>query len=235
MKKYILMDQVLRDAAERGDELKVRKLLSRGTSALSVDGKGMTALMLASACGEEGCVNALLPVSDALVGDAGGKTALMLASGNGHEGCLRALLPVSDASAVERQFGWTALMCASWRGHGSCVSALLPVSDPLTVDKDGRTALMHASRNGNEGCLMILLPVSDALVLDNRSWTALMYASRMGHEGCVAGAMSSRREESNWGSSEVRHRSAREGQARSPDAQSCGAKARAGRLRSRMA
>ena len=131
------IDGQLREAAEKGDEAKVKALLfDPKCDALSKDLNGFTALMLAAGGGHEACLQLLLPVSDALAKDNTGWTALMYAASYGQASCLSLLLPVSDILAKSDQEN-TASHLATDRGH----THLVMLIDAYVVAQSEKLAL----------------------------------------------------------------------------------------------
>jgi ankyrin repeat protein len=145
------------------------------------DGDGRTALMRASARGDEAAVGEYLAFSDALLVDHAGRSSLMLAVGRGSVPCAGKLLPYSDACAAGPR-GETALIAAAGlRGaEGSrLVELLLGASDESAQDALGCTALLHACDAGCVESAMLLANSKAARVADDRGNTPLMVAVMM--------------------------------------------------------
>ena len=139
----------------------VTELLARGefVDQVKSDGKGWTALMIASRNGDAAIVEVLL-ANGASVHRAcdEGFTALALAADGGHTAIVKALLAHGAAADHQASDTWNALQLAARQGHGAVVRELL--ANGATVDwslRDGVTALLLAAEYGNTETASILL------------------------------------------------------------------------------
>lgn len=193
----------LLESARLGQFERAKDLLSKGAEVNTVDRRGFTPLMWASASGNMELVRQLLESGAAPDRRAtDGTTALMLASANGFTEIVRALL-VRGADATAARGGVTArqlaigrmhsdvvtlleraeglgvrLLQAANEGHDMLVRQLLVLGAPVNVtDTRGVTALMIAARNGDLGILQALLTRgADGAVRDSQGQTVFDWA-----------------------------------------------------------
>lgn len=146
-------------AARTGDSATLGGLLPH-VDAAARDQDGRTALMLASAMGNDRCVELLLPVIDAKAPDQDGWSALMRAS-------------VDQATTNSER-----------RAH--CIELLIPHSDVKAFNDGGSNALMCAARSGFERGVLLLLAHSDLSATNRLGQTAKEVALAHGHLGIAA-------------------------------------------------
>lgn len=90
------IDRQLFAAAKNGDANAVARLIRLGAHAKTADFMGVTPLMIATLRDHPGCVEALLPFSDAKAVDGEGATALIYASQHQRLDCAKLLVSASD-------------------------------------------------------------------------------------------------------------------------------------------
>jgi len=117
-------DAVLQ-AAQEGDERKLKGLLEEGYSPESKDADGRTALHWAALCGHTGAVETLLHARCAVdARDDSNCTPLHWAAYNGHVGAVKALLARGADKTLRNNEGKTPLEWARQRGHSAVVEVL---------------------------------------------------------------------------------------------------------------
>lgn len=141
-------------AAEKGDAVSIKALLSAHADPNAKDMYGRTALMAAAQAGQAACVKILLEVSDVNACNEDGDTALMLACST----------PTSPGDT----------------GNSADTIAELLKSPHIEVNKKGRfehTALIHAviSRDVSHVIELLKNPTVDANIADKEGNTALIY------------------------------------------------------------
>ena len=111
--------------------------------------------MLASAMGNDRCVELLLSIIDAKAPDQDGWSALMRASvdqattnSERRAHCIELLIPHSDVKAFN-DGGSNALMCAARSGFERGVLQMLPHSDLSATNRLGQTAMEVALAHGH--------------------------------------------------------------------------------------
>ena len=116
---------------------------------------GSTALMEASANGNEGCVQLLLEAG-ATVNDT--EVSLERAFTQAHATCAsKPWASPSSAIASHQVDGWAALHVAAYNGRLAIAKRLLQGgADPSTRNKDGKTALDYARERGNSEVVALL-------------------------------------------------------------------------------
>jgi uncharacterized protein len=139
-------DQGLIEAAERGDEAAVGKLIAEGASVTGIDGLNRTAL-LAATQGNHVPVARLLIAAGADVNaqDRQRDSAYLLAGARGYLEILRSTLAHGADLKSTNRFGGTALIPACERGHVETVRELLRTEiDVNHVNDLGWTCLLEA-------------------------------------------------------------------------------------------
>ena len=180
-------------AAEHDDANLIELLLSAGAS---VDGRAKnmddaTALHIASECGHEHSVAALLKAkADIEVVDARGYTPLSRATLLGRGNVVQLLIQGgADARRADLKRR-TALHFAAAVGDVDSLRALLnSKADAGAVDAYGWTALHYAAAHGRANLVPLLAKSMDHTLLDartSRGATALHLAARRGEAACVA-------------------------------------------------
>ena len=102
------IDRQLFAAAKDGDADSVAWLIRLGANAKAADFMGVTPLMIATLRDYPGCVEALLPFSDAMAVDGQGATALIYASQHQRLDCAKLLVSARDMERREAE-GLTAM------------------------------------------------------------------------------------------------------------------------------
>lgn len=130
-------------AAEEGDAVRVRQLLTKGVQVDAVDDCRWTAMMRAAASGHADIVITLLEHGAAIDHrEKSGYTAVMAAVINNHPDMLAALLRRgADVNVQETEGGNSALMWAAKDGNAAMLQMLLEAgADPALRNKAGETA-----------------------------------------------------------------------------------------------
>lgn len=151
------------DAADRGDEAEVRRLLRSDNLIDSRGDFGVTALMRASLKGHEEVVELLIQSgADTDAVDLGGATALHLAARQGNESIV-ALLLKSDAMVdVPDNEGWTPLMRASIAKKKSLIPFLLKSGASLVKRNNlNDNALTLAIKSADKETVSLLVNTPD--------------------------------------------------------------------------
>lgn len=150
-------ERKLRLAARSNDIETLSSLLLGGTNVNASDGIGMTALMLAAACGYPKCCRLLCGCGASVEAKdkAVGNTALMLAARSGQTVVVELLLNFGAHVEATNVNGWTPFVHAVYGGHGStnleepCCMKLLQKAGADIEVKTGlsETAMDWALRN----------------------------------------------------------------------------------------
>ena len=187
------MDQHYRTAlsyaAERGDVLMVKLLISRGLSGIGQgDESRKKPTHYAASNGHEDVALLLVESGKANVHqqDYERRSILSYAAEKGQLRLLNLLLEKMDPEANEGHHGLTALMFAAGSGQMQAAMLLLRKGAQLNKkDNVGQTPLMHAAKNGHENVLQFLLQQRciEPNVMDSKGYTALSLAAR---NGCSA-------------------------------------------------
>ena len=151
---------------------------------------GITPLIWAAICGQEGVVELLLErqtVNPDKPDKYPRRTALSWAAGKGHEGIVKLLLERASANpdGTDGWWGTTPRMVKKVRGRRYI--------NPNGADEHGRTPILLAAKDGHEGVVKLLLGRKDVKphMPDKRGRTPLWWAAAMGHGG-VVGLLSER-------------------------------------------
>lgn len=173
------VNQLLREAAKKGDIKLLNKLLDNSSTicldinakedADGVGKKGRTALHYAVMYGHDNIVKRLLMVSDIFINepDNVGATPLLYAAERGHEDCLHLLLEQGNILVNTKDTnGTTPLIYAAEKGHIGCLNALLdhPDTSVHATDNSGWTALHAACCEDNVICVKRLLKEANILL-----------------------------------------------------------------------
>ena len=179
----------LLEAAKRGDEVTVQKLLlEKGADAETEDGVGRRPLSWAAWNGHEAVVNLLLEKgARANTRDILFWTPLSLAAANGHKAVVKLLLEKGADAETKDIYGQTPLSRAAGNGHEAVVKLLLEKgADAETKDKDNWTPLSRAAAIGYEAVVKLLLEKgADAETKDIYGQTPLSRAAGNGYEAVV--------------------------------------------------
>lgn len=176
------------DAAERGDDPAVRRLLEAGASVTARDGTGRTAL-IAAAWGNHLDVACRLIEAGADVNtqDVTQQSAYLIATSEGYLELLRVTLDAGADVASLDSYNGTGLIRAAERGHADVVALLLDT--PIAVDhvnRLGLTALLEAIVFGDGGpryvetVRLLLDHGADPNLADAQGVTPLAHAQRLG-------------------------------------------------------
>ena len=146
-------DELLLDAAERGDLPAVHRMLQEGASVRHRDASGRTALLVATARNDVAIARVLMEAgADVNAQDAQRDSPLLLAGARGHTEIVKLALAHRPDFRVTNRYGGTALIPACHYGHVETVKVLL--ASPIDVDHVnnlGWTALLEAVILGDGG------------------------------------------------------------------------------------
>ncbi|KAG7208504.1 hypothetical protein KM043_014727 [Ampulex compressa] len=184
------MAEKLREAAARGDNARVARLLDEDVKPLP-DENGRTPLLLAAAGGHLGvCETLLLRDVDVNAADNSGITPLQRAAAEGQLETVELLLKHgADVARQDSVHGNSALHEASWRGYSRTVAALAKALGtqraPLHARNLAGFAPLHlACQNGhNQSCRELLLAGCNPDLQNNYGDTPLHTSARYGHAG----------------------------------------------------
>ncbi len=163
-------EQHLRDAAEAGDIVGVKEILSRSPEIAidAVDDQGYTALYRASFYGRTQVVDYLLKHgANANMRDGDGKTPLHAAALRGYGKITRLLLAEMENVNVQDMLGTTPLLSAAASGSADVLKALLDYGADVNIpNNDQETPVWAATANGYGDFVRFLLENdrSDAIV-----------------------------------------------------------------------
>lgn len=175
-------------AVVRGDAAEVKRLLSRGAVADSVDGEDYSALMRASMSGDAEIANILLDAGATVNARGKGWTSALIAGARAGQEDIVALLLRNGADVDAQQFdGATALMFAVHSGHLEITRALLTANAARDLQTgDGRTALYIAAQEGHDEIAIALLKAGANPDLgDEKNNSPLIRATIQGHEPII--------------------------------------------------
>lgn len=154
------LEQILLDAAERGDRLQVNRMLRQDIDINTQDLCFFTPLIKSSQRGNLAVVKQLLKAGAMVnLSDKGGYTALMQAAGNNHPEVVETLIQAgADPDRVEDTHGWSALIWAAKLGYDGPVAILLRYgADPGIRDDRQMRAADWAREEGHASTLQLLL------------------------------------------------------------------------------
>ena len=180
----------LMEAARKGQELVIQRLLNEGVKPNSQDIFGRTPLSWAAVEGHASIVRLLLSRGDIVADsrDTYGRTPLCYAAYEGHEAIVRLLSSQDRVQVDSRDFwGQTPLSWAAANGHEAIVKMLLSREvDIDSRDDGGRTPLSYAAEGGHDAIVRLLLSREvDVNSKDDRGRTPLSYAAEEGHKAIV--------------------------------------------------
>eukprot|EP00931_Biecheleriopsis_adriatica_P092155 TRINITY_DN65983_c0_g1_i1.p1 TRINITY_DN65983_c0_g1~~TRINITY_DN65983_c0_g1_i1.p1 ORF type:complete len:269 (-),score=67.06 TRINITY_DN65983_c0_g1_i1:52-858(-) len=171
------------NGAKSGERWKVEAHLTQDT-VNAIDGKGATALFIASTAGHLEIVELLLAArADPTIEKHNGATAVYNAAFFGHAGIVRAL--IGARAEVNDDFnGWLPIDAGAQSGDAEVVKLLLEnkalVNHTLS---DGSSPLLKAAQNGFADVVRVLLNHNVKLGqrLKDSGFTALLLAAQNGH------------------------------------------------------
>jgi len=148
------------DAAMRGDNAEVRRLVQAGTDVNAAQADGATALHWAAYHGDVGLALLLLEAgADVAAANRNGSTPLWLAASRGDTALIETLLKGGADANEPLPLGRRPLMLAARSGRVEAVRALLDGgADPhAREDARGTTALMQAADQGHADVIAVLI------------------------------------------------------------------------------
>ena len=185
-------DVALVEAAEKGDALAVRTLLTKGADVNAPSPDGTTALHWAVHNDELDMANALVRAgANAGVANRYGATPLLLACTNGNASIVETLLR-AGANPDAFSAGETALMTAARTGSVDAVRVLLDYGADTHLKESlrGQTALMAAAAETHGAVVQMLVAhKADVHVRSTGGFSALLFAARAGGVDAVRGLL----------------------------------------------
>ncbi len=157
---FALAESLVADAAMRGDDAEVRRLLDSGADVKAPQADGATALHWAAYRGDVGLASVLLEAgADAAAADREGSTPLWLAASQGDAKMIEALLKGGADANEMLPLGRRPLMLAARSGNVDAVRALLERgADPNARENErGTNALMQAADQGHADVIKVLI------------------------------------------------------------------------------
>jgi len=187
------IDQMLIDAAGRGDVTETQRLLGAGASVQARGRSGLTALLAATRGNHVEVARLLISAgADVNAQDDFRDSAYLVAGAQGHLEILRLTLAAGADLASTNRYGGTALIPAAHHGHVAVVREMLTTAVDIDhVNNLGWTALLEAVILGDGGprhaeIVRLLVDAGAKVDLADRSGiTPLQHARRMG-QGEVA-------------------------------------------------
>jgi len=151
-------EDLLFDAARRGDVAYLRELLATGVDVNTQDAKGFTPLIIAAYDDHLEATKLLLEAgADVNVQDRAGNTALMGVCFKGYPEIARQLIAHGATLDLQNGNGGTALMFATLFGRNQLIPILLEAGADATIrDVRGLSAHDLAIQQGNEAALELL-------------------------------------------------------------------------------
>ena len=186
-------DQVLISAAGKGDLANVERLIREGASVAARDGRGRTALLLATHGNHVGVARALIAAgADVNAKDDIQDSPYLYAGAEGRTEILKMTLAAgADLKSVNR-YGGTALIPAAHHGHPEPVRILLGTAiDKDHVNRLGWTALLEAVILGDGGPIhteivrLLVEAGANVNIADREGVTPLQHAKRRGYAQMV--------------------------------------------------
>ena len=146
-------------AAEKGDILKLKLMLSKGADVRERCAGNETALHHAALRGHDDAVSALVAAgAEVDAKDDDGVTPLLAASLMAHDDTMKLLIAAKADPNLGDKDGWTPLMAASTAGNAAVVNELIAAkADPNVQSLKGDTALSLARKNHADDVAAILV------------------------------------------------------------------------------
>lgn len=183
------MIEAMQRAASTGDEITVKRLLSRGVDVNIPDDSGYTAFMYCCGQGHLRIAELMITVGGANADDSlDSKTSPLIMATSKSHACVIKLLLEHGASVDQRdELHRTPLLIACEKGCNECVDILLAAqANPNAFDKRGNTGLHHAAGSGNESIVQILIAHGvNSSLKNNNMMTALAIARSRRHFNVV--------------------------------------------------
>jgi ankyrin repeat protein len=185
-------DQALIGAAGKGDLPAVERLIREGASIAARDGRGRTALLVATHGNHVPVARALIVAgADVNAKDDIQDSAFLYAGAEGRTEILKMTLPTADLKSTNR-YGGTALIPAAHHGHTEAVRILLATQiDKDHVNRLGWTALLEAVILGDGGPVhteivrLLVEAGANVDIADREGVTPLQHAKRRGYAAMV--------------------------------------------------
>ncbi len=176
----------LLQAAEKGWEDEIEKLLAGGAKVAARNRFGSTPLLLAAGSGHRKAVKMLLAAeSDINHRNIGGSTALILAAEGGHARIAKMLIEADAFVDHANNKGVSAMTAAAYNGDDDVIELLLAEGvDPNYIDRTGKSAIVYAAAKGFTDTVRLLLAAGvNADTRYGNDLTVLMWAA--GHANDV--------------------------------------------------
>ena len=177
------------EAAKRGDEATVGRLLKRDADANATAPDGATAIHWAAHLDEREMAELLVRAgADVNVTNRYGVTPLKLACTNGNAAIVQLLLEAGADLNAATSAGETPLMIAARTGKPHAIRVLLAGgADPNGREsRRGQTALMWASADGHVEAVKVLIHAAAEIEMRSKGgFTAFLFAVRQGRIGVV--------------------------------------------------
>jgi ankyrin repeat protein len=176
-------------AVEDGNLEVAKRLIDFGANLEVRDERNWTALIVASAKGEDDVVTMLIGSGAKTdVRDMKGYSALHWAAYNGHAGVVKLLLDNKVNPNQQCKVGWTPLMFAAARGHLVAAAYLIAYGADVNLPcEDGAVALHRAAQNGHLAVAKLLLEKgADRQARQKDGSSPLNLASKFGQSEIVA-------------------------------------------------
>jgi ankyrin repeat protein len=183
------MNELLINAAERGDTAAALRLIADGADINAQDARGRTPVMAATHANRVETVGALISAgADINIRDHLKDTPFLYAGAEGLLDILRLLIAAGADTRITNRFGGTALIPAAERGHVAVVEALLTHTDVDVnhINNLGWTALLEAvvlSDGGPQHQQIVQLLIdhaADVTIADKDGLTPLQHARKRG-------------------------------------------------------
>lgn len=175
------MNAAMQQAASRGDEAMVKRLLSRGVHVNVPDETGYSAFMYACGQGHLEIADLMISIGDATVNEVDSKfIPLVLATTNGHNDVIELLLRSGAAIDQRDELACTPLLIACEKNNVSSARILLDAgANPNAADRRGNTSLHHCAMNGNaELALLLMQKGANETLKNNEFMTAIGKSNR---------------------------------------------------------